>query len=187
LLGGSFELDESAAITPVPIAQSAWARLTPSNEGGGMRYTANFEDGKLAVTGDWFQSRSEQGQFIRSVIPTRGRIEIKAVGGAPVLLSTFDFPIESLYYVDRSKGYWLATDLKPGTNTTCTPINESDYKSAIREQASKLGDRNRRTLNTAALRPDHYVAIASEAPAVETFDSIKWINTHTILTGPTLR
>ena len=187
LLGGSFELDESAAITPVPIADSPWARLTPKNGGGGMRYTANFTDGKLAVTGDWFQSRSEQGQLIRAVIPTRGRIEIKSGGGPPVLLSTFDFPIESIYYVDRSNGYWTGRDLKPGTNTTCTSITRSEYEAAVRDQAAKLGDRHRRILGTASRRPDHYVAIADEAPAVESFDSIKWINTRTILTGPTLR
>ena len=187
LLGGAFSLDESAAITPVPISDSAWARLTPRNGGGGMRYTANFEDGKLAVTGDWFQSRSEQGQVIRSVIPTRGRIEIKGAAGPPVLLSTFEFPIESIYYVDRSNGYWIGRDLKPGTNTTCTPITKSEYEAAVRDQSAQLGDRHRRMLDSASKRPDHYIAIASEAPAVETFDSIKWVKTHTILTGPTLR
>ncbi|MGB6223323.1 hypothetical protein [Haloferula sp.] len=187
LLGSAFELTESAAITPVPIANSPWARLTPSSGGGDMRYTANFRDGKLAVSGDWFQSRSEQGQLIRAVIPTRGRIEIKEGGGPPILLSTFDFPIDDLYYMDRSKGYWTARDLKPGTNVTCTPISQTDYESAISAQAAKLGDRNRRVLNSASRRADHYVAIASEAPAVETYDSIKWVDTHTILTGPTLR
>jgi hypothetical protein len=187
LLGGSFKLNESAAITPVPISDSPWARLTTSNGGGGMRYTAKFDNGDLAVTGDWFQSRSEQGQLIRSIIPTRGRIEIKGGGGPPVLLSTFEFPIESIYYVDRSNGYWIGRNLKPGTNTTCTPITRSDYESAIRDQSAKLGDRHRRILDSASKRADHYVAITSEAPAVDTFDSIKWINTHTILTGPTLR
>ncbi|MEP4079486.1 hypothetical protein [Haloferula sp.] len=187
LLGGSFDLEESAAITPVPISESAWARLTPHNGGGGMRYTAKFNDGKLGVTGDWFQSRSEQGQLIRAVIPTRGRIEIKAGGGPPVLLSTFEYPLESVYYTDRTKGYWIAKDLKPGTNTTCTPITKAEYTAAIRDQASKLGNRHRQILQTASRRSDHYVAIATEAPAVDSFDSINWVNTHTILTGPTLR
>ncbi|MFC7336299.1 hypothetical protein ACFQY0_03850 [Haloferula chungangensis] len=187
LLGASFSLDEAAAITPVPISDSAWARLNRSNEGGGMRYTANFDDGKLAVTGDWFQSRSEQGQLIRSVIPTRGRIEIKSSGGTPILLSTFDFPIESIYYTDRSNGYWLASDLKPGNKVTCTPISEREFKNAIGDQSTRFGERNRRTLNLASTRPDHYVAIATEAPAVETIDSIDWSRTHTILTGPVLR
>jgi hypothetical protein len=187
LLGGSFSLSESAAITPVPISESPWARLTPSNGGGGMRYTAKFDDGKLAVTGDWFQSRSEQGQLIRAVIPTRGRIEIKEGGGPPVLLSTFEFPIETLYYVDRGNNFWVARNLKPGTNTTCTQLTVADFNDAIRDQSAKLGDRHRRMLDSASRRPDHYIAITDEAPAVESFDSIKWTNTHTILTGPTLR
>lgn len=187
LLGASFELNESAAISPVPIYPSAWARLPSGSGGGGMRYTMNQRDGKLAATGDWFQSRSEQGQLVRAVVPTRGRIEIKSEGGPPVLLSTFEFPVETIYYADPSGGFWLASDLKPGTNTACTPINVGEYNTAINDQASKLGSRHQYFLRDAASRKDHYVAIATEAPAIETFDSINWKNSTTILTGPVLR
>ncbi|MEM1085630.1 MAG: hypothetical protein AAGI48_16085 [Verrucomicrobiota bacterium] len=187
LLGASFDIGESAAITPVPISPSPWTRLPSGSGGGGMRYTMNQRDGKLAVTGDWFQSRSEQGQLVRAVVPTRGRIELKSQGGTPVLLSTYEFPVASLYYADASGGYWVARDLKPGTNTSCTSISQTEYNQAITDQVARLGNRHGQLLAKAAKRSDHYVAIAAEAPAIETFDSINWSATSSIITGPVLR
>ncbi|BCX50025.1 conserved hypothetical protein [Haloferula helveola] len=187
LLGGGFQVDEDVAITPVPIADSPWARLTPRTGGGGMRYTASFGDEGLKVTGDWFQSRSEQGQLARAVVPTRGRIELKGETGPPNFVSTFDFPIERLYYADRSGGWWMASDLKAGSPTQGTPISEADYNKAIGDQGMLLAARHRSQLDRCAERSGHYVAIASEAPAIETFDSIRWSDTHTILTGPAVR
>ncbi|MBK1827406.1 hypothetical protein [Haloferula rosea] len=187
LVGGSFGLTEDAAITPVPIENSAWARLSPGMGGGGMRYTAKFKEGNLDVTGDWFQSRSEQAQLIQAVVPTRGRIEIKNSSGAPILSSTFEFPIESLYYKDRSGGYWKAVDLEAGNSVKASPINRAEYELARDTEGSKLALRQRRSLLEATGRAGHFFAVTSEAPAVETFDSIDWISTQTIITGPIVR
>lgn len=184
LVGGSFSLAEDAAITPVPIQNSAWARLAPGMGGGGMRYTARFDDGKLDVSGDWFQSRSEQGQLIRAVIPTRGRIELKSTAGAPVLNSTYEFKIDSLYYKDRSGGFWMAENLEAGNSVKATPISESDYRSASDAESSKLALRQRKALLQAREREGHYVAVATEAPPIQTFDAIEWIDDQTIITGP---
>lgn len=187
LVGGSFSLAEDAAITPVPIESSPWARLSPGMGGGGMRYTAKFEDGKLAVGGDWFQSRSEQGQLIQSVVPTRGRVEIKSETGAPIFNSTFEFPLESLYYKDRSGGFWKAVNLQAGNSVKSISISRSEYELASDTEGSKLALRQRRALLDASAREGHFFAIAGETPAVETFDSIDWIATETIITGPVAR
>ncbi|MCH7225676.1 hypothetical protein [Haloferula sp. A504] len=187
LLGSSFKIDEDSAITPVPIANSAWARLTPGVGGAGMRFTGNFTEGGMEISGDWFQSRSEQGQLIRAVVPTRGRIELKGAGGAPTFVSTYDFPVERLYYADRSNGYWMVRDLEAGKATTGTPISEAEYRSAVGDESRRLARRQREQLNRVSKRADHYVAVATEAPAIETFDAINWVDTRTILTGPVLR
>jgi len=187
LLGGSFRLDEAAAITPVPIEDSAWSRLSPGDGGGGLRYGMNFEDGKLEVSGDWFQSRSEQAQLVRAVVPTRGRIELRSQGGAPVLFSTFEFPLETLHYRDASGGHWIARDLKPGSSATCTPLTEADFLAAIDEQAAPLTHRHAGFFRTAAQRSDHWFATSAEGLAVETFDSIRWRDDRTLLTGPVQR
>lgn len=187
LLGGAFEVAEDAAITPVPIADSAWARLTPGAGGAGMRFNASFGEKGMKVGGDWFQSRSEQGQLIRAVVPTRGRIELKGGGGAPTFVSTFDFPIERLYYADRSNGWWTVSNLEAGKAATGTPVSEAEYRAAVAAEAALLARRQREQLNRASKRTDHYVAIAPGAPAIETFDSIRWADDRSILTGPVLR
>lgn len=187
LVGGSFTLAEDAAITPVPIESSPWARLSPGMGGGGMRYTARFEDGKLDVAGDWFQSRSEQGQLIQAVVPTRGRVEIKSQTGEPILNSTFEFPITSLYYKDRSGGFWKAVNLEAGNSVKAISISRAEYELASDTEGSKLALRQRRALLRASDREGHFFAIAGEAPAVDSFDVIDWIATETIITGPIVR
>ena len=187
LLGSSFVVREDAAITPVPIAKSPWARLTPGDGGAGMRFNANLGSEGLDISGDWFQSRSEQGQLIRAVVPTRGRIEAREGGGPPVLVSTFDFTVERLYYIDRSGGFWTAANLEAGKPVTCDPIAESEFKLAWEAEAKTLGERSRNFLRDARLERDRYLAITTAAPAIDTFDSIRWTETRTLLTGPAFR
>ena len=186
LVGSSFELSEDATITPVPIAKSPWSRLYPGIGGGGMRYTARFDEGSLGISGDWFQSRSEQGQQIQAVIPTRGRIEKKSTAGAPVLNSTFEFPIQTLYYRDGSGGFWKAENLEAGNSVQATSISRADYELARDTEGARLARQQQKALIGASKREDHYFALSSEAPAIETFDSIEWIDSHTIITGPIL-
>jgi hypothetical protein len=152
-----------------------------------MRFTAQLTDDGMQVTGDWFQSRSEQGQLLRAVVPTRGRIELKGSGGAPTFVSTFDFPIERLYYADRNDGYWVVAGLEAGKAATGTSISEAEYRAAVGDEGRRLARRQQEQLNRASMRTDHYVAIATDAPAIETFGSIRWVESRSILTGPVLR
>lgn len=187
LINNSFELEESATITPVPIKNSEWARLTNSSGGAGMRYSMDFDGKHLAVSGDWFKSRSEQGQLIHAVIPTRARIELKSSTGPPVLNSTFNHAIDRLYYADESGGYWITRNLKTGSATTCSPLSKKEYHAAIDDLTKKLGARQAKALQKASRRPGHYVAITKSAPPLESFSSIDWEQHTTIITGPPTR
>jgi len=187
LVGGGFRLEEDAAISPVPVADNPWARLTPGDGGGGLRYNANFDDGELRVSGDWFQSRSEQGQLVRAVVPTRGRIELRGDTGDPVLLSTFEFPIETLHFIDANGGHWLAENLEPGVSVTARPQRQPDHRLAVRQLGEQLGERHRELFGAVADRRGHFIATAADAPAIDTFDAIRWQETLTILTGPVAR
>ncbi|MGC4017175.1 MAG: hypothetical protein QM755_22085 [Luteolibacter sp.] len=187
LTGARFTIQDAAAISPVPIADdNRWARLTTSNGGAGNGYAANFVDGKLETSGDWFQSRSEQGEILDAVIPTRGRIESASSSGAPSLLSTFDFPIETLYYQDSTKQWWKATDLQPGSRFQPVTISTPDAELAINAEQIRLGKRNGELLAKVKNRPGSFVAFSNKAPAVETYKSIKWQSTRAVITGPVL-
>lgn len=187
LFGGDFTLAESAALSPVPIAPSQWARLTPSNYGGGMRYEANPQDGKLAIDGDWFQSRSEQGHLVRAIVPTRGRIEARSDAGPPSFLSTFDFPIQTLWFSDSSGGVWRAEGIVPGKAFTCQAANASELAAFAAEQAKTLAPRTRKAVAPLANRPGHFIALTDAAPGIDTFRGIKWQSTRTFITGPVTR
>jgi hypothetical protein len=189
LLGGGFSVSEPAAITPVPLDVSQWSRLTQDNGGGGMRYESNLRDGKLAVDGDWFQSRSEQGQLIRAIVPTRGRIEARNASGTPSFMSTFEFAISTLYFLDASGGVWKAENITPGKAFTCTASSDADLKAFAHEAWSQLSERSRRVLdarqaNSLHNRPGHFIAVTEEAPAIGTLDGIDWTTTRTYITGP---
>jgi hypothetical protein len=190
LLGGGFTVNEPAVITSVPLASSQWARLTDANEGGGMRYEEKFEDGKLEVDGDWFQSRSEQGHFVRAVVPTRGRIEGSTESGTPSFLSTFDFPITTLYYQDNAQAWWKAENVVPGKTFTCTSAAPEEVFAFVDEATKRLAARTQRVLSlkkgSASLhdRPGHFIALTENAPAVDTLKGIDWTKTRTYITGP---
>jgi hypothetical protein len=187
LLGSSFEIDAESAITPVPIQSSPWARLTPGSGGGGMRLDLDVASAGLKVRGDMFQSRSEQGQWLRAVVPTRGRIEIKNSGGPPVLVSSYNFPIDLIYYKDRRGGYWQAGPLAVGEPRTATALPKADYDQAIQKQCERFANRQHVQLANASKRPDHYVALTSSPPTIDTLEAIRWSSDQAVLTGPIAR
>ena len=186
LLGSRFEISEAAIIAPVPLASSRWARVTQSNGGGGARYTIQPTGDGGTASGDWFQSRSEQGQVLTSVIPTRGRIERLAQPGPPQLISSFEFPLTTLYLLADDGSIWTASDLQPGRPVTCTEAGNSDYEKFLRSQRDRFTAENQQRLNRVARRKDHFIALASEGPLplVDTSDTINWKNSEVVLTGP---
>ena len=191
LLGKRFTVDQPAAITPVPLdSDSQWSRLTDQNMGGGMRYEINQQENKLEVEGDWFQSRSEQGQLLRAVIPTRGRIELRGSSSPPSMVSTFEFPIQKLYYADAAGTYWCAENIEPGKSFTCRQVTQAELNQFVKEAASKFTTRTRQALQS--LSPEvadkargegHFIAVTEQAPGVDTFKGIDWQKTTTYVTG----
>tara|TARA_B110000037_G_scaffold173826_1_gene197837 strand:+ start:12918 stop:14642 length:1725 start_codon:yes stop_codon:yes gene_type:complete len=178
-----FTVDASALIVPVPLSQSRWARFTDGYDSRGT-YNIQPTDGKLYASGDWFQSRSEQGQLITAVVPTRGRIEAASEPGK--LISTFDFPIETLVFRDPEGTWYRAENITKGRAITPTPVDPTMMLPFLNELANRFTQRNRLFLNKAKARDDHFIAITSQAPGIETHTGIDW-KTTTVITGPIAR
>ena len=179
----SFSVDASALIVPLPLARSRWARLTDDHESTGS-YNIQPADGKLFAKGDWFQSRSEQGQLVSAVVPTRGRIEASAT--SDTLVSTFDFPIETLIYQDPQGNWFRASDVRKGTAPKLTPIDPTMAQTALTGFGKIFAARNREYLKSVQDRRDHFIALTNAAPAVGTHPGIDW-KTTTVITGPVAR
>jgi hypothetical protein len=183
LTGTRFTVDTPCVINPVPIAGSRWARFTNNYDTAGT-FNLQPDGGSLAASGDWFQSRSEHGHFINAVIPTRGRIE--ATGDPTILVSTFEFPIETFYYLDPAGQWHRAEKIQPGKRFTLTAVDASMVDPTLKKTSLNFTKRLRSQLNHLAKRPGHYIAITTEAPAIDTLPGINWDKTETIITGPVL-
>ncbi len=179
----SFSIDASALFVPVPIKSSRWSRFTDDSNTAG-NYDLQPTGGKLFTSGSWFQSRSEQGQLISAVVPTRGRIELTQEAGR--LVSNFDFPIKTLLYRDDDGNWHRVENLTKGKSAKLTPIDPSMVQPILNKMNLKFTERNKLFLKKVQERNGHYIAITDEASAIETHPSIDW-DTTTIITGPIVR
>jgi len=183
-----FTLETPATFLPVPIAATRWARYTyepgryNSQNGEKGSFDLQPRDGKIQASGDWFQSRSEQGHILSTVISTRGRIE--KTSSPDSFLSTFEFPIANLYFLDPSSRWHRAESITAGKAFTLVPIDSSIANDALAAAAETFAPRNQAFLKSAAKRPGHFIAITEQAPAIATHPDVHWDSTHTVITGP---
>lgn len=175
LLGSSFSTREPAAVSIGAV--SAFDPTNPavsfSNPSSNSSLRCAFNS-PTDLSGDWFQSRSEQVHFIKTVTATRGRIEISGTPDAPSAVSSFDFPLDSLFWRDATDQWWQA----PSTVTTGTPT-----------PLTKVPAMDLSTFTVArAVSPKGrwFLATTSDPRAglVDTLPSIRWERNDIILCGP---
>jgi hypothetical protein len=179
----SFTVEAPALIAQTPLAKSRWARFT-SGYGSTGSYDLQPTAGGLLASGNWFQSRSEQGQLVTALLPTRGRIE--ATSDPSTIVSTFDFPIETLLFRDPSGQWHRGENIGKGKPAKLTPLDPTMVQPILNDTATRLTERNRAFFRRVADRNDCYIAFAKQAPAIETHPGIDW-KTETVITGPIAR
>ncbi len=182
LANTSFTMNTPATINPVRIESSRWARFTDNSSDHESAFNIQLENGKMFNSGSWFQSRSEQGHVLSAVVATRGRIEKTSTSNT--FVSTFEYPIQTLYYLDEANQWHHAEQISTGKNFTLTPIDENSVMLAIKQQQEAFTELNSKLLSAASARPGHFLAITDQAPGIETHPSIRWKKTQTVITGP---
>jgi len=182
LIGNRFLLSEPTVISPLPLAKSQWTRLNVDSETS-QAFDMNFVDKGLQVSGDWFQSRSEQAQLLQSIIPTRARIESTPGGNDAALLSNFEYKIGSFYLRGKGGKYWKAEQIAAGKNFLCTECSQAEYEDFVKNSIQFLGNAQQDQLTRLSEREGHYFAVTEEAPMLDTYSSISWKQNHTIITG----
>ncbi len=181
LMSSRFTVDPACLFTPVPIARSRWSRFTDDYNTRGS-FNLQPGGGKMEASGDWWQSRSEHGHALTAVVSTRGRIERSA--DPKVFVSTFDFPIETLYFLDESKQWHRAEAIATGKPFSLTPVDATVAEPALAKEANAFTTRNREVFNRARNRPNHFIALTAKAPGIDTLPGIRWKQTQTVITGP---
>lgn len=182
LIGNRFTLTEPSIISPLPLAASQWTRLN-TDSSSDQSFEMNFISQGMQVSGDWFQSRSEQAQLLQSVIPTRARIESRPGGNEAALLSNFEYGITTFYLRGSDGKFWKAEQIAAGKNFLCSECPQSEYESFVTRAAKLLGKSQQEQLQRLSMRPGHYIATTQEAPMLDTYPSVSWKENHTILTG----
>ena len=183
LTGSRFTINDPCVFSPVPIATSRWARYTNS---GNTQSTLNLQpnDGKLDASGDWFQSRSEHGHILSAVVSTRGRIEHTDI--PRTFLSTFEFPIEALYYLDNDGQWYRADNITTGKRFSLTPVDASMAMPVLKQESNAFAERSKQMLERTMKRKGYYIAFTNQAPGIPTHPGIRWKETRTVITGPVL-
>jgi hypothetical protein len=181
-LGNRFEVTESATMTPVPLAESQWARLY-----NGLRNDQNYKteltEKGFRSSGDWLQSRSEQAQVLRAVVPSRARIEAKLGDEGYVLQSYFEYEIEEFGFMDQDGKYWKARGIMPGKNFRCEPSTAQEHLAILHKKVFLLGGSAQARVLRLAKQEGSFVAITNKAPMIETFSNVKWMEDTSIITG----
>ncbi len=186
LLGSGFQIDEPVLLSPVILPPSAWNRYDSSNNP-----VASFSLSGKTWRGDWFQSRSEQGQFLQTVRPTRSRVEVKSPGRdgePPELVSSLEFSIDEFYYRDAGGAVWKAPTAGPFVGGEAIPLVASDeesLKSWWAEQISRLSAPSRKQSERLWKQPGHFFATSTDEDAgfVETLGSIRWKEDFAVICG----
>jgi hypothetical protein len=175
LLGSSFSTSQPAAVSvgAVSAFDSSNPSLSFSNSTSNSSLRCAFNS-PTDLSGDWFQSRSEQVHFIKTVTATRGRIEISGTPDAPSAVSSFDFPLDSLFWRDAADQWWQApSTVTTGTPTLLAKVPAIDLSTFIVARAVSPKGR-------------WFLATTSDPRAglVDTLPSIRWERNDIILCGP---
>ncbi|NNE91543.1 MAG: hypothetical protein HKN23_07840 [Verrucomicrobiales bacterium] len=188
LLNTRFKLNEAAFITPVLMRSSEWNRLMDSNGNVSGAFSLTGND----FRGDWFQSRSEQGQAIQAVRPTRSRIELRAPAGAdkstpPELFSSLEFTMSEFFYRDDDGNVWKseAPRIAPGNKIPLVATDFNELNKWWREASKKLSSSQRDRIRKLTGSNGRFFAVSTDPKSglIDTLGSVRWRDDEVLVSG----
>jgi hypothetical protein len=137
-----------------------------------MNNSLNFERTGGMAGGDWFNSRTIQGQNLQRIESTRARIEVVERGGegrGPVVISSVGATLTDFIYRDSAAVFWTASEVAPGKSTELTKLRDLTAVGSIS------------TFQNGWFRAK---GGASDLAPIATLRSIRWEERGIIYTGP---
>ena len=189
LLGGNFELKQPALIEPLALPDTPWVKLKKDMNSQAVQLT---QAGRQR-SGNFFQSRAEQGQTLRAVVPTRARLELKsglATDAAPEIISALGFTVDSLFYIDAKGSVWKSKQsLVTGQKVQLVTSGTAELRKACSDVAQLSEGQTKlriEALGNGNLARGSFMGLAKVAPAftLETLPSIRWNEDHVMVFGP---
>ena len=139
------------------------------------------EQGVLC-SGDFFQSKSRQGQLLIANQISQEKFEIRQEGDKLYVTSTFSNPIDSFYYTDKKTVSWKADNLKTGGEVQLTQVDSEEFEAQLTSITESCSSYMSSSILTLADRPNSFVAYSSQGKGIETLASISW-KTQALYTG----
>lgn len=189
LLGGGFEMKQATLIEPLALPDTPWVKLKNVHNS----QAAQLSQEGSQRSGNYFQSRAEQGQILRAAISTRARLELKAglpANAPPEIISALGFTLDSLFYVDAQGKVWKATQsLATGQQVKLVESDEVTLRLAWTNLVKLSEGQTLRRLEKrvhGTLARSTFFATAKQAPdfTLDTLKSIRWNQDHVAVFGP---
>ncbi|MEN3940227.1 hypothetical protein WJU23_02955 [Prosthecobacter sp. SYSU 5D2] len=183
LLGAGFEMKQAALVEPLTLPATDWVKLKNTHDMQPVSLTQNGP----SRGGNFFQSRAEQAQMIRTAISTRARLEVQPATSAedpPVLVSALGFTVEEMFYADATGGIWrLQSPLATGQKADLVKVEPDELRQWWNDKREVLKMDGVQELVVAP--QNEFFAIAKAAPGFtqETLSSIRWQTDKIIVHG----
>jgi len=181
LVSTAFTPSESSFILPIdlrPVDDTPYSYRRPGDRPSVWTLAGS------TWSGDWFRSRSAQGQVLAAVLPTRAGLQVSAAGGAPVAVSSFEQELKELWYFDDAGAAWRAEAVRPGEKKTLVRAGESDFKKWLEGALKPAGAATKnRTTAFARDRSGKFFALGALPQPVATLDSIRWRDREGLILG----
>lgn len=191
LMGTSFSLKQPALVEPLALPDSPWVKL----KSNGSTQTTQLMLAGNDRSGNYFQSRAEQGHLLRAAVSSRARVELKAGTGVgagipPEVISTLAFPLEELFYVDAKGIVWKSDGVVQTGHATRlvasdTAALRTRWEFMIESSGGDTRDRLLRLVNGTPPRSTFFArADRADEFLLPTLDSIRWARDRVALYGP---
>lgn len=187
LLGAGFEVRQPALIEPLALPDSPWVKLKNDHRS----QPAKLSQAGSQRGGNFFQSRAEQAQVLRSLISTRARLELKTglpADAEPQIISALGFTVDELYYVDAQGRFWqLKTALATGQQAQLKATTMAEVSKNMAKTLKHLqGEPKRRVSELLGNKTrSMFFALAGAAPGftLDTLSSIRWQQDKVLVFG----
>ncbi|MCB9651154.1 MAG: hypothetical protein H6730_31855 [Deltaproteobacteria bacterium] len=97
------------------------------------------------ASGDWFRTRTTQGQWLQELAPARERVERvepATEDAPPVLVSSLGYPLEAFFYTDHLGRLWGGEGLAPGATARLAPLEQVEpwFATAVERYPGPMQD-----------------------------------------------
>jgi hypothetical protein len=181
LLGSSFSIPEPVWITQVSLSD-------PTVFNPMANRSREFTESGDLRSGEWFASRSVQGQLTQVVRPSRGGVEFyPSAGSAPAVVSSLAAPLREVFVVDENGKVWKGQDVVAGVKKTLGASSQAELNEWLLQKVdAEMGPVAKNLVHQMRNEREQAFAISDQADAfaIPTLKSIRWSNQSVVFVGP---